>query len=136
MSSWNSNISGSFSSGPPPHHGAGMTPRPSPVCMAKGFSRNTPIIFRISFEACVARSGTSVGGAAAWFVPLGERPKLGDMDESSMMKQPSGSSGSTLTDSDGATETEAGGEVCLDSEHWVSTIASSVSCAWTCRSEY
>jgi hypothetical protein len=41
------------------------------------------------------------------------------MDESSMIKHPSGSSGSSLTDgcSDGATETEAGGEVCLDSEH-------------------
>ena len=75
-----------------------MTPRPSPVCMANGFSRKTPIILRISFEACVARKGTCVGGAKAWLAPASERPKVGEMGESSMMKRLSGSSGSTLTE--------------------------------------
>ena len=115
ISSWNSKIKGSSSSGPPPHHGAGMiTPRPVPVCIVNGFSRNTPIIFCISFEALVAHSGTSVCDAKAWFIPLTERPKLGsDMEDSSMMKQSSRSSGSTLTE-------DSGGEVCLDSVvHWV-----------------
>lgn len=55
------------------------------------------------------------------------------------MKHPSGSSGSTLTEgwNDDATKTEAGGEVCLDSEDWeASTNAGSVSSGCMSKSGY
>ena len=112
-----------------------MTPRPSPLCMANGLSRNTPIIFRISFDAWVARKGTSVGGAKLeedGFMPVTERARLGDMEESSMIKQPSGSSGSsTLTEGcrDVGIET---GDDCEESG-WV-VVSGIASCWLRCRS--
>ena len=63
-------------------------------CMAKGLRRKTPIMRRISLEACVARRGTSGGESRN-----ASGDDLGDDEEwvSSMMKRASGSSGSSLT---------------------------------------
>lgn len=94
--SWYSYSLGSSSRGPTssPFQAVEDIPRPPSWCIVNGLRRNTPIIFRISFEACVARKGTSVGGV--WH--LSYVAVDGDDSRNSLIKPSSESFGSIFTD--------------------------------------